>query len=219
MLEAVRWREDQTPRRSKPRRENRSSLWAQAVRKSMLLRWAARLLDPAFGRVLLDGTPLSEVKDLHRVVQLVSPEVPLLRGTVRRNLEYGLDPEGGLAVEEVAEVLYMLGESALFPNGLNTSVAEGGSNLPTGAQARTLLGRALLANPRLLLLDDAAFLLDEGTGRALREALTLVRATVLLAGAERPWPIVPTSVWRLSASGACIARALETAPVVTQTRC
>ena len=100
---------------------------------------------------------------------------------------------------------------------MNTWVAEGGHNLPAGARARSMLGRALLAKPRLLLLDDPAFLLDEGTGRVLRQALTLVRATVLLVGAERPWPIVPDSVWRLSGSGACIERAMTAHPISART--
>lgn len=214
VFEAVQWHSDHLPWSFEAAPGERVVIvGASGAGKSMLLRQAARLLDPTSGRVLLDGLPLPEVKDLHRVVQLVSPEVPLLRGTVRHNLEYGLDPGGTLTVQDVAEALGMLGESPLFPEGLNTWVAEGGHNLPAGARARSMLGRALLAKPRLLLLDDPAFLLDAGTGRVLRQALPLVRATVLLVGAEPPWPIVPNSVWRLSGSGGCIERAGAAQPI------
>jgi len=217
-FEAVQWHSDHTPWSFEAAPGERVVIvGASGAGKSMLLRQAARLLDPAAGRVLLDGIPLPEVKDLHRVVQWVSPEVPLLRGTVRDNLEYGLDHGGTMTIEDVAEVLGMLESSPLFPEGLNTWVAEGGHNLPAGARARSMLGRALLAKPRLLLLDDPAFLLDDGTGRVLRQALTLVRATVLLVGAERPWPIVPDSVWRLSGSGACIERAMTAHPISART--
>lgn len=217
-LEAVQWWEQQVPWSFEAAAGERIVIVGPSgAGKSMLLRMVARWRDPAGGRVLLDGVPLSEVRDLHRVVQLVSAEVPLLRGTVRSNLGYGLNPEGALRVADVAGVLGMVEESALFPEGLETRVAEGGSNLSAGARARTLLGRAVLANPRLLLVDDASFLIDGATGRALRETLELVRATVLLVGAERSWPIVPDAIWRLSPAGACIERLL-TAPAAVAGR-
>lgn len=206
-LETVQWREQQAPWSFEAVAGERIVIVGPSgAGKSMLLRLVARWRDPVAGRVLLDGVPLSHLRDLHRMVQLVSPEVPLLRGTVRSNLNYGLDPKGALRIEDVVRVLGMVEGSALFPEGLDTPVAEGGSNLCAGARARTLLGRAVVANPRLLLVDDAQFLLDEGSGRALRGILELVRATVLLAGAERPWPIIPDAVWRLFTAGCCVER-------------
>lgn len=167
--------------------------------KSSLLRLTGRLLDPVSGVIRLNGVPLADIAELHRVVQLVSPDVPLRAGTVRQIL--GPDfPEcpAGLWKARMAAV-GITGEPALFPAGLDTAVTEGGRNLSAGARARLRLARALALNPRLLLIDEPAFLLDEAAATALRRTLALIRTTVLMASVREPTASERGShtVWRL----------------------
>lgn len=167
--------------------------------KSMLLRFAGRLLEPVSGTVSLDEVPAGEISDLYRVVQLVSPDVPLRAGTVRQTL--GLDPGPGAArtLEWVATLLGLAEEPRLIPGGWDGVVTEGGANLSAGARARLCLARALIQRPRLLLIDDATFCLDTSARAALRRALELTSATVLMATPPdlSVFPQELSTVWHL----------------------
>lgn len=175
--------------------------------KSTLLGLAARLLDPARGEVRLAGLPLPHVQleSLHRAVQLVAPELPLLRGTVAENVGYGagLDDVGD-PDEWVAAVLRacgLSGRSRLLPLGLDTRVEEQGQNLPHGLRARIALARAAAVGPRLLLVDDPAFALDPVAGKALQRVVGLLGATTLVVGRAEHAPLPVDRVWRLSPRG------------------
>lgn len=169
--------------------------------KSMLLRLAARLADPVGGRILLDGVPLPQIEDLPRVVQLVSPEIPLRRGTIRQNLASTPNPICDPALEAIASVLGIAGDDAVVPGGLDTRIADDGADLSAGARARVRLARALLMNPRLLLIDDPALVMDEQSAHCLRRAMEFTRATVMIVGIVPRIPLEPDSIWHLRASG------------------
>jgi ABC-type multidrug transport system fused ATPase/permease subunit len=72
----------------------------------------------------------------------------------------------------------------LLPDGLETRVEEGGQNLPHGLRARLALARAAAARPRLLLVDDAAFVADPEAGAALERVVRLLGATTLVVAPE-----------------------------------
>jgi ABC-type transport system involved in cytochrome bd biosynthesis fused ATPase/permease subunit len=171
---------------------------AAASGKSTLLRVAAGLIAPVTGRVLLEGLPLETIKDLHRVIQLVSSDVPLVRGTVGENLRMARISDSGPAVEALAKALGIESGTSLFPDGLETPVGDGGSQLSSGARARVSLGRALMAQPRLLLIDDPALMLDRENERILHRALSLTRATVLHVGGPEAGDNARESIWNLS---------------------
>jgi len=167
--------------------------------KSTLLALAARLLDPHGGELRLDGHPMRNLSldRLHEAVQLVSPELPLLRGSVADNLSYGMADGDDGWLEQVALACGLVHEPA-FCDGLDTRVTERGSNLPAGLRARVALARALAMRPRLLLVDDPAFTFDEGAASALRRGAELHRATVLVVGPEDSKLLDFDRFWRLA---------------------
>lgn len=168
--------------------------------KSTVLGLLARLFDPDSGKILLDGVPLKRLtlESIHSAVQLVSPELPLLRGTVAENIGYGLDEESPELVAEVAD-LCLLGDSmGPLPMGLETRIGEKGEELPAGLRSRISLARALIAGPRLLLIDDPILATDPDARRALSRALEVVDATVIIVGSEGIPDLDVDRTWNLA---------------------
>lgn len=167
--------------------------------KSTILRLLAGLERPQGGKVVLDGRDLSRCRlsTIRPAVKLVSPDLPLMRGTFRRNLTYGHPKASG---EEIGRVLAATDLEALvdrLPEGLGTRVAEGGTTLSAGERHRLQLARALLARPRVLLLDEANSFFDQAGLAAVAEVIRAVEATVVFV-----WngPDAPASdrVWSLA---------------------
>ncbi|MDO0937240.1 ABC transporter ATP-binding protein [Streptomyces sp. DG2A-72] len=121
--------------------------------KSLLLRLIARLQEPDAGTVLLDGQDLArhDPESVRRMIRLTSPELPLLRGSVGKNLRHGEPPHTATAADE--EHIEALAE--LLPDGLRTRVGEGGHGLSTTVRYQVAMVRALRSGPRVLLLDEA----------------------------------------------------------------
>lgn len=171
--------------------------------KSTLFELAARFIDPDEGRVLLDGQDLRRcnLSSLRRAVSMVSADLPLLRGTVTRNLRYRA-PHA--SEEEVAEVwqLCRLGDVVNeLPEGGDTRIRDGGSNLSAGQRQRLALARALLGGSRLLLLDEADANLDPEATKILDEVIRKLRGQVtILFITHRPARLALADiVWRLEA--------------------
>ncbi|GMQ75039.1 MAG: ABC transporter ATP-binding protein [Gammaproteobacteria bacterium] len=154
--------------------------------KSTLLALAARFIDPDRGRVLLDGMPMRRLSlsCVHRAVQLVSPTLPLLRGTVTDNLAYGATDGDTDWIARVAEICLLDERSRSSTAELNERVAVKGQHLPEGLRARISLARAMVARPRLLLIDDPVFSTDPEAKRALDGAMAACNATVLMVALE-----------------------------------
>lgn len=150
--------------------------------KSTLLSLAARLVDPAEGRVCLDGQDLAShsLDSVRRAIGMVGPDLPLLRGTVERNLLYRWRDA---PAEEIARVRALCGVDevlAQLPGGAKTRVAEGGLGLSVGQRQRIALARALLGDPALLLLDEADANLDPQASAVIDRVLAEHHGTVLL---------------------------------------
>ena len=167
--------------------------------KSTILTLAARLLDPDQGRVLLDGHDLRSLKlsSIRRAVGMVSPDLPLLRGTIMRNILYRWPQAPS---EEVSRVFALCGlEEALagLPDGRLARVSEGGTNLPTGLRQRVSLARALLGSPTLLLFDEPDANLDP-LGRSVLDALlSQSTATILLVSHDFARVKLADAAWYL----------------------
>jgi ATP-binding cassette subfamily B protein len=169
--------------------------------KSLLLALAARLLDPESGTVRLGGRPIQRLSldAVHEAVQLVAPDLPLLRGTVAENLGYGIEGETRESIEEAARRCALLEEPGL-PQGLETRLEERGANLSSGLRARVALARAVVARPRLLLVDDPAFVSDTDARAALRRVAAELPVTLVAVGPEGSLPVAPDRILRLDPS-------------------
>lgn len=134
--------------------------------KSTLLSLAARLIEPDQGSISIDGQDISNhsLTSLRSVIGMASPDLPLLRGSVGRNLRYRFpkaDKKEIARVWHLCEIEQLLAE---LPQGEKTKIAEGGKGLSAGQRQRICLARAILGNPKILLLDEIDANLDpQGT--------------------------------------------------------
>ncbi|MBK7951020.1 MAG: ABC transporter ATP-binding protein [Deltaproteobacteria bacterium] len=167
--------------------------------KSVLLGLAVRLRDPDSGELRLDGIPIQrlELDALHDSVQLVSGDIPLLRGTIGENVGYGAPEEEAEWIQSVADACGLMADPALAERGLETRVDEQGANLPQRLRQRILLARAIATRPRLILIDEPGLLADPASIRDLERALDLVESTALIV-ADRPNAAIEVDwIWTL----------------------
>jgi ATP-binding cassette subfamily B protein len=151
--------------------------------KSTMLALIGRVVDPDAGSIAIDGQELGQmsVASVSRSLGMVGPDLPLMRGTVHRNLTYGL---AEASPEEIDRVLSVSGLDELLaelPEGMSTWVTEGGRNLSVSQRQRLALGRALMGNPPILLLDEPTNGLDSAGREAFLRLLSRHQGTVLLA--------------------------------------
>ncbi|MDJ0972368.1 MAG: ABC transporter ATP-binding protein [Kiloniellales bacterium] len=154
---------------------------ANGAGKSTLLRLIAGILDPLEGRVRLDGQDIRKCRweEVRRAFAMVSPDLPLLRGSLRLNLTYGA---AAWTAEDLERVMAALGLEALvarLPAGIESRISENGGGLSTGERARIALARAILSKPRVLLLDEADANLDDAARDALETVVEGFTGTVL----------------------------------------
>lgn len=154
--------------------------------KTTMAKLLTRLMDPAGGRVLLDGTDLRQIPfaTLRRRVVLVPQEGFLFDQDLRENIRFGKpeasDEDIDLAVTELGLDAWVAG----LPRGLSTQVGQRGESLSAGERQLVAIARAYLADPDLLVLDEATSAVDPSTEvrvqRAL-EGLTTGRTSVAIA--------------------------------------
>lgn len=149
--------------------------------KSTLLRLIAGLERPESGKISIDARDLGRcrLKTVRSVVALVSPDLPLMRGSLRRNLTYRSPHADTSRIAEILELCDLTGLVRSAPGGLSMRVADGGLNLSSGERHRIQLARALLAEPRVLLLDEANSFLDERGQVAVRRVIESFAGTVI----------------------------------------
>ncbi|MCR5639607.1 MAG: ABC transporter ATP-binding protein/permease [Lachnospiraceae bacterium] len=144
--------------------------------KSTLVNLVCRFFEPTKGRVLIDGRDARERSQLwlHSHLGYVLQTPHLFTGTVRENLKYG-KPEA--SDEEIWQALKLVKGDVVvnkMDNGLDSDVGEGGGMLSTGERQLLSFARAILADPELLVLDEATSSVDTVTERAIQEAIKVV---------------------------------------------
>ena len=150
--------------------------------KTSLARAIGRMLDVPAGQLWLNGTDITsvELEQLRQQVALVPQEGFLFTATLADNLRYGRPQAGQAAVEQAAIQARLEGDIRGFPDGYNTLVGERGITLSGGQRQRTALGRALLVDAPLLVLDDALASVDNNTAAAILEAVRQQRQRTVL---------------------------------------
>jgi ATP-binding cassette subfamily B protein len=141
--------------------------------KSTIINLIPRFYDPTRGQVLIDGNDVREVtlNSLRSQIGIVLQETTLFQGTVRENIAYG---RPGASLEEVvasAEAAQAHGFILELPEGYDTQVGERGVGLSGGQKQRIAIARALLVDPRILILDDSTSSVDAETEYKIQQAL------------------------------------------------
>ncbi|MFJ6460744.1 ABC transporter ATP-binding protein [Streptomyces sp. NPDC091387] len=154
--------------------------------KSTLAKLLARFYDPTDGRVLLDGTDLRDlaVPELRRGVVMVTQEAFLFSGTVAENIAIGSPDASREEIEEAAKAIGAHDFISGLPDGYDTDVRKRGGRISAGQRQLVAFARALLANPAVLILDEATSSLDIPGERAVQLAMDTVlhgRTAVVIA--------------------------------------
>jgi ABC-type multidrug transport system fused ATPase/permease subunit len=154
--------------------------------KSTILALLYRFYDVDMGRVLLEGVDVRDLKlaDLRKGLAMVAQEPVLFSGTVHANIAYGRDGATRAEIEQAARDAYAHDFITGFPEGYDTLIGERGTKLSGGQKQRVALARAILANPRVLILDEATSNLDAESEAAVQAALARLmegRTTLIVA--------------------------------------
>lgn len=141
--------------------------------KSTLIKLICRFQDPTSGRVLVDGYDLRQVTQhsLRSQLGIVLQDPFLFSGTVRDNIQFGRLEATQAEIEAAARAVGAHDFIARLPQGYDTPVEEGGLRLSVGQRQLISFARALLANPRILILDEATSSVDTQTERQIQAAL------------------------------------------------
>ena len=156
--------------------------------KSTLARLVARFYDPLQGRILLDGVDLRDLssKELRQSVVMVTQESFLFSGTVGDNIAFGRPDASAEEVRAAARAVGADGFIAGLPQGYETDVRRRGVRLSSGQRQLVAFARAFLADPRVLILDEATSSLDLPTERLVQRALrSLLRRRTAIIIAHR----------------------------------
>ncbi|MFV2117235.1 ABC transporter ATP-binding protein, partial [Streptomyces sp. Act-28] len=154
--------------------------------KSTLAKLLARFYDPSEGRILLDGVDLRDLAapELRRGVVMVTQEAFLFSGTVAENIAVGRPDATREEIEHAAKAIGAHDFIAALPDGYDTDVRKRGGRISAGQRQLVAFARALLADPGVLILDEATSSLDVPGERAVQRAMDTVlhgRTAVVIA--------------------------------------
>ncbi len=154
--------------------------------KSTITQLIPRFYDPQQGRVLVDGADVREValEDIRLAVGMVGQDPFLFSDTVRANIAFGRPDATDEQVREAARMAQAAAFIQRLPDGFDTVVGERGFTLSGGQRQRIAIARAILVDPRILVLDEATASVDASTEREISRALAAVmqgRTTIIIA--------------------------------------
>jgi ATP-binding cassette, subfamily B, multidrug efflux pump len=141
--------------------------------KSTLVGLIPRLHDASPGTVLIDGQPIRDFKlsNLRKSIGFVPQETFLFSETIRQNIAFGRPDASAEDVQEAATIAHISTEILEFPKGFDTEVGERGLTLSGGEKQRTAIARAVIRDPKILILDDALASVDTYTEERILSGL------------------------------------------------
>ncbi|MGZ4539077.1 MAG: ABC transporter ATP-binding protein [Blastococcus sp.] len=151
---------------------------ATGAGKSTLARLTARFYDPVDGEIRLDGVPLDRLADadLRRAVVMVTQESFLFSGTIADNIAFGRPEASRAEIEDAARAIGAHAFIEALPGGYDTDVRRRGGRLSAGQRQLVSFARAFLADPAVLILDEATSSLDVPSERLVQRALRTLLA-------------------------------------------
>lgn len=154
--------------------------------KSTLASLIARLWEAPQGTLFIDGRPIREwpLETLRRAVGCVPQDTFLFSETLRENIAFGVDCATDDEIQNAADVASIAAEIREFPEGFNTMVGERGITLSGGQKQRSAIARAVIRDPKILILDDSLSSVDTGTEERILKRLDAIlrqRTTILIS--------------------------------------
>ena len=148
--------------------------------KSTLVQLIPRLYDVLEGRILVGGHDVREykLKTLRDAVSMVLQNNVLFSGTIKDNLRWGNENASDEEIEAACKVAAAHNFIMSFPDGYDTWLGQGGVNVSGGQKQRLCIARALLKNPKILILDDSTSAVDTATDQSIRRALRETRGDI-----------------------------------------
>lgn len=141
--------------------------------KTTLISLIPRFYDVTKGRILIDGVDVRNYSfgELRSEIGLVPQEAVLFSGTIESNLRWAKKDATAEEMERALQIAQAYDFVFALPNGIKTPVNQGGKNFSGGQKQRLTIARALVGNPKILILDDSASALDFATDAALRKSI------------------------------------------------
>ncbi|MBO3754591.1 MAG: ABC transporter ATP-binding protein [Candidatus Brockarchaeota archaeon] len=161
-------------------------LGATGSGKSTLVYLIPRFYDPTSGSILIDGVDIKRFKlsSLRRQIGIVPQDVFLFSGTIRENIAFGKPDASMEEIARAAELAKIRDFIESLPDGYDTFVGERGVTLSGGQRQRITIARAILTNPRILIMDDSLSFVDSKTEQEIQSAINEVmkgRTTFIIA--------------------------------------
>ncbi|MCD6285163.1 MAG: ABC transporter ATP-binding protein [Anaerolineae bacterium] len=184
-------------------------LGATGSGKSTIINLIPRFYDVTKGRVTIDGHDVRDLtlESLRRQIGIVLQETTLFAASIRENIEFGRPDASDEEVIEAARAAQAHDFIMAMPDGYETQVGERGSTLSGGQKQRIAIARALLKDPRILILDDAMSSVDTETERLIQKALErLMRGRTSFVIAQRLSTVRMANLIVVLDSGHIVAR-------------
>jgi ATP-binding cassette subfamily B multidrug efflux pump len=184
-------------------------LGATGSGKTTIINLVPRFYDPSEGRITIDGHDLRDLslESLRAQIGIVLQETTLFQGTIRDNIAFGKPEATQADVEAVARAAAAHDFILEFPEGYNTRVGERGTTLSGGQKQRIAIARALLLDPRILILDDSTSSVDLATEAQIQQALDrLMKGRTSFVIAQRISTVMNADLILVMDKGEVVAR-------------
>jgi len=183
--------------------------------KSTLLQIIARLVDPSKGKILIDGQDIGQcnLASVREAFGIVSPDLPLLKGSVRKNLLYRKPDAPPEEIERVRKLCKIDALLDKLPNGESFRIKEGGRNLSLGQRHKICIARALLGQPAILIVDEIDANLDRQTAHDLEDVIRDFSGTVLMVSRSAKRLALADIYWQLTGGKLVAVKTNEQHPI------